>query len=157
MPTPEESALTVFSPMDSWIAATGRSDEWLSLGLDLLDRWQAPDAQGADQAHLVAVLAALRVVRPVVAEAPDPLVLAVWFHHAAGPQASLELSAAFAYERIATLGEPELAGEVARLIRQLGLPHPGPDDTAGGLLHTAHRAAMSPAHLAALPPPVGDQ
>ncbi len=151
--------MTVFAPMDSWIAAADRSDDWLSLGLDLLDGWQA----GAGQAHLVAVLDALRTVRPLAPESPDPLVLAVWFHHAAVPRgplsrpALLELSATLGYERIAALGEPALAGEVARLVRQIGVRHTDPQDLPGGLVHAAHRAAVSPTHLAAVPPVPRDQ
>ena len=160
----KEHAVNVFSPLDSWIAATGRTDEWLELGLDLLGRWQTGAAAGADQAHLVAVLAALRVVRQVTPEPPDAVVLAGWFHHVAATRptsasdtVALGLSATMAYERIAALGEPELAAEVARLIRQLGLPRPDPGDAAGGLLHAAHLAALSPGHLAAVPPVTGDQ
>ena len=153
--------MNVFSPMDSWIAAAGRADDWLALGLDLLDGWQAveDDETGAGQPHLVAVLAALRTVRPVTPVAPDPLVLAVWVHHASEPRhaqlsgpAVLALSATSAYDRLADLGGPGLAREVARLVLQFGVRHPDPDDVSGGLLHAAHLAAVSPTHLAAVPP-----
>lgn len=147
--------MTAFSPMDSWIAAAGRTDASLSVGLDLLDRWQGEgqdenDEQGtgAGQAHLVAVLAALRALRPTSPGVPDPLVLAVWFHHA---------GAAAALDTLQPLGDAELAGEVERLVRQLGLRHPDHDDTNGCLLHAAHRAAVSATHLAAVPPVPGDQ
>ncbi|BEP15547.1 hypothetical protein acdb102_38580 [Acidothermaceae bacterium B102] len=147
--------MTVFSPMDSWIAAAGRSDASLSVGLDLLDRWQGEGRDDSDehgtgvgQAHLVAVLAALHALRPVTPEAPDPLVLAVWFHHAGATAASVALQA---------LGDGDLAVEVERLVRQLGLRHADHDDANGCLLHAAHRAAVSATHLAAVPPVPGDQ
>jgi predicted metal-dependent HD superfamily phosphohydrolase len=141
--------VTVFALMDAWIAAAGRTDPWLSLGLDLMDGWQADPVAG--QKHLAAVLSSLGSLRPAGAVAPDPVALAVWFHHSRGDgvgRTDLDASAAAAYEALSGLTEPALAHEVARLVRVLGAGHPEPGDLAGKLLHAAHRAAMGPSHLA---------
>jgi hypothetical protein len=153
--------VTVFALMDAWIAAAGRTDPWLSVGLDLMDGWQADPVAG--QEHLAAVLSSLGSLRRAGPVAPDPVALAVWFHHArpARPardgRPDLDASAAAAYEALSGLTDPALAGEVARLVRVLGAPHPEPGDGAGTLLCAAHRAAMGPSHLAPVPPVPGAQ
>jgi hypothetical protein len=154
--------VTIFAPMDSWVAAAGRSDEWLAVGLGLLDGWQQqiarPGAAEAGQAHLCAVLAALDRLRPDVRATPDPLVLAVWFHHAGG--SDLERGAAVAWDALCGLGEPHLADQVARLVRRFAPPQPAGADLSGGLLAAAHRFATAPLSMlrpAPVPPVTGDQ
>jgi predicted metal-dependent HD superfamily phosphohydrolase len=152
--------LTVFALMDEWIASAGRTDPWLALGLELMDSWQTGDA-ATGQAHLADLLGELKALRRTAPQPPDPVALAVWFHHAgsdgkAGP-AGLETSAATAYQALSGLGEPELAGEVARLVRLLGRHELDPGDLPGRLLCSVHRAAMSPSHLAPVPRLVEDQ
>ena len=153
--------MTIFAPMDSWVAAGGRSDEWLAVGVDLLDGWQQqvvrPGTVEAGQAHLCAVLAALDRLRPDLRTSPDPLVLAVWFHHSG---ADPEGGAAVAWDTLCGLGEPDLAGQVARLVRRLAPHQPVGVDPAGLLLAAAHRSATSPLSLlrmAPVPPVTGDQ
>jgi hypothetical protein len=143
----EEHAVTVFAPMDEWIAAGGRTDAWLQLGLDLLESWQdLEDAVG--QAHLQAVLGALGALRPTRPPAPDPVALAVWFHHPQRENAVVALTA---------LAGPDVAVEVDRLVRVLGRHHPDRADLPGTLLCAAHRAAVSGVHLAAVPVETQDQ
>jgi predicted metal-dependent HD superfamily phosphohydrolase len=152
--------VAVFALMDQWIVAAGRTDPWLELGLELMDSWQAGDP-GAGQQHLADLLAALKKQRPEVPAAPDPVALALWFHHAGtgrvAGRAGLETSAATAYQALCRLGEPALAEEVARLVRVLGAGQPDPDDLPGSLVCSVHRAATSPSHLAAVPPVSEDQ
>jgi predicted metal-dependent HD superfamily phosphohydrolase len=156
--------VTVFPLMDEWIAATGRSDAWLDLGLELMDGWQGAEQRPSGQAHLAAVLAALRTLRPVPPSPPDPVALAVWFHHGLGEHGSgsggLESGAVAAYEALCELGEPAVAAEVARLVRLLGHARLDPSDVDGALFCAAHRAAAAsrPAsHLAPVPPVDEDQ
>jgi hypothetical protein len=143
-PEVEEHPVTVFALMDEWIAATGRTDEWLQLGLDVLEQWQGLDAQQ----HVAAVLTALAEARPTRPPAPDRVALAVWFHHA-GPAA--------AYAALAPVGGPLLGQEVARLVRVLAGPAPHADDRLGALLLAAHRSAKAATPLAAVRPVTRDQ
>jgi hypothetical protein len=137
--------VAVFALMDQWIVAAGRTDPWLELGLELTDSWQAGDP-GAGQQHLADLLVALKTQRPEAPAAPDPVALALWFHHTGT-----------AYEALCRLGEPTLATEVARLVRVLGARQPDPGDPAGLLLCSVHRAATSASYLASVPPVIEDQ
>jgi hypothetical protein len=117
----------------------------LSLGLDLLEGWQAAGrAPGAGtttgQPHLTATLTALRANRPV-ASAPDAVALALWFHHCSDLDPTL-------LDRLAGLGGAALAIRVDWLVRGLAAGVPLPEDAAAGLLHAAHRTAVSAVHLA---------
>lgn len=152
--------MAVFALMDEWMAAAGRTDPWLALGLELMDSWQTGDSATGQQ-HLADLLGALKALRPAAPDAPDPVALAIWFHHAgpdrgAGP-AGLQSSAAAAYEALNSLGQPDLAREVARLVRLLGGRRPDPADAAGTLMSSVHRAAMSASHLASVRRDPADQ
>lgn len=138
--------MTLFALMDEWLACTGDADDaWLALGLDVLDGWQAAgrSAGGAvttGQPHLAATLDALHRSRPVAAT-PDPVALALWFHHCAGLDPAL-------LDRLAGLIGPALAIRVQRLVHGLAEGDPRPDDPAAALVHAAHRSAHASAHLA---------
>ena len=138
--------MTVFALMDEWLACTGGDDDaWLSLGLDVLDGWQAATGAGEDRAttgqqHLAATLSALRVCRPVAA-APDPVALALWFDTCARLDPML-------LDRLAVLAGPALAVRVDRLVHGLSAGGARPDDPAAALVHTAHRSALSSVRLA---------
>ena len=110
--------MTVFALMDEWLACTGGDDDaWLSLGLDVLDGWQAAtrgaaaDPATTGQQHLASMLGALRAGRPVAA-APDPVALALWFDTCARLDPLL-------LDRLAVLAGPALAVRVGRLVRGL--------------------------------------
>jgi predicted metal-dependent HD superfamily phosphohydrolase len=157
----EESAVAVFALIDEWIASAGRTDPWLALGLELMDSWQTGGDAATGQAHLADLLGELKALRRTVPPPPDPVALAVWFHHAGsngkGGLAGLETGAATAYQALSGIGEPELAAEVARLVRLLGRREVDPGDLPGRLLCSVHRAAMSPSHLAPVPGLAEDQ
>ena len=138
--------MTLFALMDEWIASTGEADDaWLALGLDVLDGWQSAGrgvtgAATAGQPHLAATLDALHRARPV-AVAPDPVALALWFHHCGGLDPSL-------LDRLAGLAGPALAVRVQRLVQGLAEGAPRPDDPAAVAVHAAHRAARGGGHVA---------
>lgn len=136
--------MTVFALMDEWLACTGSSDDaWLSLGLDVLDGWQAGRQDPGDplggQQHLAATVIALRAYRPLTSP-PDPVSLAVWFHHCGGLDPAL-------LDRLAQLGGPALGIRVGRLVRGLLTGDTPSADPAAALLHAVHRSALSPSHL----------
>lgn len=147
--------MTLFALMDEWLACTGDADDaWLALGLDLLDAWQTAGRTGVGptpggQPHLAATLDALHRLRPV-ATAPDPVALALWFHHCADLDGSL-------VDRLAGLAGPALAIRVQRLVQGLAEGRPRPDDPAAVLLHAAHRSAQPPGHLARVQASRADQ
>ena len=139
--------MAVFALLDEWIAATGRTDPWLELGLELTDSWQAaPPREG--QQHLASLLSVLTELRTEPAAHPDPLVLALWFHHTAPARVG---------DALAEVGGPELAHEVTRLVRGMEARVADVEDASGLLLCRVHRTVPRVVHLAAVPRPTGDQ
>ena len=135
--------MTVFALMDEWIACVGDSDDaWLALGLDVLDGWQAsarPDDATTGQQHLAATLHAVRSQRSV-SLVPDPAALALWFHHCGRLDPAL-------LDRLDQVGGRALGLRVRRLVQQLAAAEDPLGDPAACLVHAAHRASLSTAHL----------
>jgi hypothetical protein len=139
--------------MDEWLASAGGSDDArLSLGLDLLDAWQASghlDDPSTGQQHLAASLQALRSQRSV-AMSPDVVALCLWFHDCG------RLDPSF-LDRLAEVGGPALAIRVRWLVRGLAGGGPRPGDPAMALAHAVHRSALCSAHLTPVRPVPRDQ
>jgi hypothetical protein len=135
--------VTVFALMDEWIAGVGDSgDAWLGLGLRVLDGWQGsarPDDATTGQQHLASTLLWVRAQRSV-ALVPDPVALALWFHHCGRLDPSL-------LDRLAEVGGPALGLRVRRLVEQLAGAEDPSGDPAACLVHAAHRASLSVTHL----------
>jgi predicted metal-dependent HD superfamily phosphohydrolase len=131
--------------------------------MDLADRWPLEECGAVrdellaayadpvrgyhDTRHLSEVLDRLDELAAAAADF-DPIVvaLAAWFHDAVydGRPDAEERSAAWAETALAAL-EPELVGEVARLVRLTETHRPAPDDRNGCALSDADLAILAAA------------
>ncbi|MFE3454781.1 hypothetical protein ACFXJ8_38250 [Nonomuraea sp. NPDC059194] len=108
------------SLLDGWVALAGSSRAAGAVGAELVARWAEPHRRYHTLDHLRAVLDAIDRLAPV-ADDPDAVRLAAWFHDAVydGKAGSdEERSAQLAQSRLARCGVPgERVAEVARLVR----------------------------------------
>lgn len=103
----------------------------------LLDAYAAPGRHFHDVRHLADVLEALAALQRAGNEFdPLPVTLAAWFRRSvyAGERDDDERSAVRAEEQLLPVTGPELAQEVARLIRDTETLRPEPGDTAAAAL-----------------------
>jgi predicted metal-dependent HD superfamily phosphohydrolase len=126
------------------------ADRWPLEGSDtvrdeLMAAYADPSRGYHDSRHLTEVLDRLDELANADAGFDRLAVaLAAWFHDAVydGRPEAEERSAAWAETALAAL-EPELVGEVARLVRLTETHHPAPDDANGGALSDADLAILA--------------
>jgi predicted metal-dependent HD superfamily phosphohydrolase len=126
------------------------ADRWPLEGSDtvrdeLMAAYADPSRGYHDSRHLTEVLDRLDELANAGAGFDRLAVaLAAWFHDAVydGRPEAEERSAAWAETALAAL-EPELVGEVARLVRLTETHHPAPDDANGGALSDADLAILA--------------
>lgn len=127
-----------------WWPLTDRSD----LRDALTAAWSSPDRGYHDLRHLAEVLEHLDLLTEGPADAVVDIAalrLAAWFHDAVydGEPGAEERSAQWALEAVSP--EPDLAAEVARLVRLTEHHRTEPDDVAGALLCDADLAILAAA------------
>ncbi|WP_129668838.1 metal-dependent phosphohydrolase [Phytoactinopolyspora endophytica] len=130
---------------ERWASLAGRSVEADRCGQDLLARWSQPHRHYHAVSHLRAVLDAIDMLAEV-ADEPDAVRLAAWFHDAVydgRPGDDERASAALAAESLRRLGQtPELVDEVVRLVL-LTIDHcPAPGDANGAVLCDADLSVL---------------
>jgi predicted metal-dependent HD superfamily phosphohydrolase len=138
-----------------WLATVGLgTPEALRVGTDLLARWTEPHRHYHTVDHLATTLSIVDA-HAELAEDPDAVRLALWFHDAVcDPRATdnEERSAVLAVEALTSLGvSPHRVAEVARLIRLTTGHAVPPEDRNGALLADADLAIL------AAPPPDYDR
>ena len=122
----------------------------LPVGTDLRDELLAaydhPDRGYHDTRHLSEVLERLdELARAGVAYDPLPVRLAAWFHDSVydGERDAEERSAVWAEATLPGLVDPDVAAEVARLVRLTETHRPEPDDLGGCALSDADLAILA--------------
>jgi len=117
-------------------------------GVALLDRWAEPHRRYHDRRHLREVLAAVDAMT-APGEPPAAALLAAYWHDAVYDPRSVdneERSAVLATTVLTALGvAPDLAAEVARLVRATADHVVDPDDPVGALLSDADLAVLAAA------------
>ncbi|TIC82026.1 hypothetical protein E8D37_12330 [Nocardioides sp. GY 10127] len=114
----------------------------------LVEAWSEPHRGYHDLTHLTEVLAHLEELAAAGVPFPVlPVVLAAWFHDAVydGERDAEERSAAWAEDVLPELVGPEVADEVARLVRLTETHLPADDDVAGCALSDADLAILAAA------------
>ncbi|CAN5361022.1 hypothetical protein BH20ACT5_BH20ACT5_06530 [soil metagenome] len=134
------------SLLASWISITGTAPACVDAWSDLVARWSEPHRHYHGLAHLTAVLAVVDR-HAALADDPDGVRLAVWFHDAvydvtgAGNE---QRSAQLAEEVLSGLGQPpERVAEVARLVRLTATHRYTEGDNDAALLCDADLAVLA--------------
>ncbi|NED95620.1 metal-dependent phosphohydrolase [Phytoactinopolyspora alkaliphila] len=128
-----------------WASLTGRGDDAIRCGRDLLDRWSQPHRRYHDITHLRDVLNAVDTLAAEAADS-DAVRLAVWFHDAVydgRPGDDERASAELAAQCLRDLGlAAARVGEVIRLVLTTINHEPASDDANGAVMCDADLSVL---------------